>query len=119
MEPNFTKTAENDVLDVGWYEGTFSDGRPFRTECWCQDQVTMITFFFSTIDLENASQGEIAGLLVSENLVRFNSDKRYLAARRFVDPSGNEMWSINIVVGDGETVFLEDRVLFKAYPGRG
>ena len=42
---NYVKSEENTVLDIGWNEGILSDGRPYRAECWAEDQVTMLTFF--------------------------------------------------------------------------
>ena len=47
--PNFTKSPENDAVDIGWSEGNLSDGRPYRLECWAQDQITNITIFVSRI----------------------------------------------------------------------
>jgi hypothetical protein len=53
---NFTKTPENDVIDVGWQEGVLKDGRPFHGEYWAQDQVGVMTFFFSTVGIENSTK---------------------------------------------------------------
>jgi hypothetical protein len=46
LKPNFSKTPENDVLDLGWHEGVLKDGRPYRSEYWCQDQISMLTYYF-------------------------------------------------------------------------
>ena len=45
--PNFHKTPENECLDLGWADGQFSDGRPFRMEVWAMDGMTGLTYFFS------------------------------------------------------------------------
>lgn len=103
--PNFSKTPDNDVIDLGWNEGMLSDGRPYRFECWCQDQLTCVTFFVSSLGLEQLDRADIQELLEREHLVRFLGDKRYADARPFVDPSGNTMLSINVVVGDDEETF--------------
>lgn len=103
--PNFSKTPENDVIDLGWNEGTLSDGRPYRFECWCQDQLTCVTFFVSSVGLEHLDRTGIQKLLEREQLVHFLSDERYASARPLVDPSGNPMLSINVVVGDDEETF--------------
>lgn len=113
--PNFEKTAGNDVVDPGWNEGFLSDGRPYRVECWCQDQVTSLTFFFSTAGLENISNSQFADMLMSEGLLKFLSDRRFVAAAPFTDASGNDMWSVNVVVGDEETVFVSDHVPLRSY----
>jgi hypothetical protein len=103
--PNFTKTEENDALDLAWNIGHLSDGRPYRVECWCQDQVTMWTFFFSTWGLELGKR-EAAELLEGEGLVSFLSEKRYVEPAKWVDCAGNELWSVNVVIGDDEATFV-------------
>ncbi len=104
--PNFQKTEATDVLDVGWNEGVMSDGRFYRVEMWCQDQATHLTFFFSTAGVENFSKDQFADLLVREGLVRFGSERYFLAARPFTDASGQDMWSVNLVVGDEDNTFV-------------
>jgi hypothetical protein len=115
LKPNFSKTPENDVLDLGWQEGALRDGRPFRGEFWCQDQTSMITFFFSTIGLENASREDFQLLLASENLIQFKEGRARLDARKFMDSSANEMWSVNVAVGDEDQTFVEGGRPFKGY----
>src|SRR5919108_979088 len=100
FQPNFVKTPENDVLDIGWNEGQLTDGRPYRMEFWCQDQVSVLTYFFSTKGLENATNAELKALLVREGLVSFVSDRQYVSGAQLTDASGHEMWSVNVVVGD-------------------
>jgi len=56
---NFVKTADNDTLDIGWDEGVLRDGRPDVVEARCQDQVAMLTFFWSTDGMENATSEEL------------------------------------------------------------
>jgi hypothetical protein len=103
--PNFSRTPENDVIDLGWNEGILSDGRPYCFECWCQDQLTCATYFVSSIGLEHLDRAGIQEFLEREQLTHFLGDKRYASARPFVDPSGNAMLSINLMVGDDEETF--------------
>ena len=119
--PNAVKTPENDVLDIGWNEGVLSDGRPYRVECWAQDQVTSLTYFFSTHGLETMTNAQFAELLVREGLLQFTSSQRYVAARPLKDASANAMWSVNVVLGDDEQTFVDDRVPLRRYakPGKG
>jgi hypothetical protein len=113
--PNVSKTPDNDVIDLGWNEGMLSDGRPYRFECWCQDQLTCVTFFVSSLGLEQLDRAGIQELLEREHLVHFLRDKRYADARPFVDPSGNTMLSINVVVGDDEETFSSGGPLLIPY----
>jgi hypothetical protein len=105
FRPNFQKTEENDVLDIGWAEGVLSDGRPYRFECWCQDQITDVTIFLSRIGLEDLDKQEIIKLLEQENLLHFPSPRQYVSARPFRDPSGHDLPSINAVIGDQEEIY--------------
>jgi hypothetical protein len=115
-KPNFSKTPENDALDLAWQEGILTDGRAYRAEHWCQDQFSVLTFFISTIGLENSTKDDFKRLLVSENLINFKPGPNYLEARKIIDDSGNEMWSINVVVGDDENTFVEGGVKLNPYP---
>lgn len=116
MKPNVSKTEENGALDLGWQEGVLNDGRPFRGESWCQDQISMVTFFFSTIGLENASNEDMELLLTSENLIQFRPGRRDVRAVKITDASANEMWSVNVLVGDDDGTFVEGGRPFSAYP---
>jgi len=46
--PTRTRSAEEPSIDIGWGEGFLRDGRPYRVECWAEEGVTMLTYFFST-----------------------------------------------------------------------
>jgi hypothetical protein len=68
-----------------------------------QDQVSMLTFFLSRIGLENALDADFGRLLEREGLLKFKLGRQhYVSAAPFVDSSGNDMWSVNVVVGDDD-----------------
>jgi hypothetical protein len=115
IKPNFSKTPENEAIDIAWQEGVLSDGRPYRAEYWCQDQISMVTFFLSAIGLENATNEDFNRLLETENLNKFKPGRSYVEARRFTDPSGNALWSINVMVGDDENTYVESGVPLNPY----
>lgn len=96
-------------MDLAWAEGVFRDGRPYRKEFWAQDQLSLLTFFFSSAGLEGLDDNQLGQLLVREGLIQFNSEERYCAGLPLVDDSGNDMWSVNIVVGNEDKVYVEDR----------
>jgi hypothetical protein len=104
---NFSKTPENEVIDVGWQEGVLEDGRPFHGEYWAQDQVGVMTFFFSTLGIENATKEEMEALVEREGLLQFKPGKRYVQVEKYIDAAGSEMFSVNIVVGDDEETYIE------------
>ena len=51
-QPVRSTRDEDGVIDIGWCEGVLSDGRAFRAEMWAQDQISMLTLFFSTAGFE-------------------------------------------------------------------
>lgn len=115
-KPNFKKTAENDSLDIGWHEGVLSDGRPFRLEAWCQDQVTFLTYFFSTIDLEEFTNDELAiWLSAGEGLFEFTSTERSSSAMKWRDAAGNEMWAFTVIVGADDETNIKDHKPLQKY----
>ena len=113
--PNFRKTVEDPALDIGWAEWTLKDGRPWRAECWAEDGITSLTFFFSSKRMESLSDADFAALLEAEDLLRFTGDRRYVASGAFTDAAGNAMWSVNVVVGDEDGTFIVDKVALRAY----
>jgi hypothetical protein len=112
---NFVKSEENPVIDLGWSEGLFSDGRPYRVECWAEYQVTMLTFFCSTAGMENYSDLMFQELLSKEKLVQFASANPHVSAMSFTDASGNEMWSVNVAIGIEDELHAIDSTNLQAY----
>ena len=113
--PNFSKTEENDSIDLGWIEGVFNGNRPYRCEYWTIDGVLLVTFFFSTLRLENTSNESLCQLLVNEKLIYSSIDKITAEGRVCEDASGNEIWSVNIVLSDEDTIYAEHSLEFKEY----
>ena len=107
FQPNFIKTRDNDALDIGWAEGTLSDGRPYRMEYWCQDGLSIVTFFLSTIDLDLDDPSSMRTFLEGEGLVRFLTPDCTPAGGRWADSAGSEMWSLNVVIGDEDNLYAD------------
>lgn len=76
----------------------------------------MITFFFSTLGLENASREDMESLLTSEDLIQFKPGRRDVRAVKVKDASANEMWSVNVLVGDDDGTFVEGGRPLLPYP---
>ena len=102
---------EDGVIDIGWCEGVLFDGRPFRAEMWAQDQISMLTFFFSTDGIEDVSVEQIAYVLEDEGLVTFpKTGSKRCEAVMLEDDAGNRVWSVNIAVGAEDVTYLEKAV---------
>ena len=98
---------EDGVLDVGWNEGLMSDGRPFRMEMWAEDGVSMLTVFFSAVDIPDLDDKQMEALILAEGFVTFREGAHhYIYKMLRTDPAGNAMWSANIVVGDEDQTFV-------------
>jgi hypothetical protein len=111
---------DDGVIDVGWCEGVLADGRAFRGEMWAQDQVSVLTFFFSVFDLEHLDGAAIRGLVEREGLVSFReTGPSYCDAAVFVDGAGRRLWSVNVVVGDDDATFIVGSVPFFPYSRTG
>ena len=114
--PNQVKTDENDQIDIGWNEGTLSDGRPYRIELWAQDQITSVTVFLATKGLEDYSNEQFAELLERERVVWWiPGAKKSAYAVPTTDSGGNSVWSINVVIGIDDQRARADSVAIRAY----
>jgi hypothetical protein len=113
--PNFTKSADNPAVDVGWAEGTLSDGRPYRTECWAQDGNTYLSFFFSRLGYETATAEAVAVLLEGEGLLQFLNANPPLTLEPFRDASGNDLWMATVVIATEGGSLAKDSLDLKPY----
>ncbi|MGH7625487.1 MAG: hypothetical protein ACREOJ_09230 [Gemmatimonadaceae bacterium] len=106
-------------LDLGWCEGVLYDGRPFRVETWVQDQITMLTIFFSALGIEDVSEVQLSSVMESEGLVAYKegAQRRRNECHIITDRAGNAMWSVNVPVGGEDETFVASTVRSFAYAG--
>jgi hypothetical protein len=105
-----------DYIDIGWSGGVLSDGRPFRVEYWCWEDVSVLTYFMSTSGIEDVTDNYFRELLVDEGLLTFAASGRpALKAKKIRDASGNEMWSVNVAVGNQDELFVRESVFVVRY----
>jgi hypothetical protein len=111
---------EDGIVDVGWCDGVLFDGRPFRAEMWAQDQVSMLTFFFSRAGIDDVDTDALVRVLESEGLFKFRkADARNGNAVKIDDDAGNPIWSVNIMIGNEDESFLEHAVPIFRYSQDG
>lgn len=106
IEPNRSnyvvsaKEPDDDgVLDIGVAKGTFCDGRPYRLECWCMDELYMATVFFDDALMTAWNRFDMVLMLELEELVKF-SGRPLVQAHRVKDDGGRDVWSVNLVLKD-------------------
>ena len=106
------------ITEIGWCDGVLADGRPFRAEMWAQDQVSMLTIFFSEVGLEQHDQDVLRKLVEAEGLITFAAQPSCIFESSIIkDDAGNRMWSVNIPVGDEDHTFLVGSVPIFRYSG--
>jgi len=103
---NLSPGPDKDYQDVGWGGGMLSDGRPFRVEYWWWEDVSILTYYMSTRDIEDVPDSYFRELLTDEGLLTFLSRPPTIKARKIRDASGHEMWAVNIAVGDEDELFV-------------
>lgn len=70
--PSPYEPDEDGVMDVGYKIGVFSDGRPYRLECWRMDEMLMLTVLFSNEDGYAADSDQVgppAGNKIFRNII--------------------------------------------------
>ncbi len=118
FRPKLDRRDEDYEIDLGWSEGSFTDGRPYRAELWVWRHLLVVTFYFSTVRLETASPQELIDLLIKENLLRF-ADAKKAAAEILRDPSQNEMWALSVPLVRAVEIEASTEIRFRRYAGLG
>ena len=114
FQPKLLIDEETGEMDLGWAEGEFSDGRPYRAELWSWVHLSAITFIFSADGLENATEKELADLLGKEVPLNFKESKS-ISAAKMKDSSGIEMWAVSVIVRHEEEKLVTAGIQFHPY----
>lgn len=105
----FPDRTEFDDVNIGW-NCDFIGNRPYFLECWASDGTTMITIYISTIGIEDYTLEDIEKLLINETKV-YSKLPGYIPPEigpKFEDSTGNEFYSVNIIVGiEDEPALIE------------
>lgn len=67
---NASKSAHNEVIDVGWDEGFLPDCWPFRAECWAESGISMVTFFLHPRAGNIYRSSELMEILKKDGLIK-------------------------------------------------
>ena len=108
----FEGRAECGEVNVGWGVGLIDAKRPYFCECWAEG-VTVITYFVSTIGIEDYSVKQLEEMLEKHGIIRYVGKRKYdTFVKRFWDGFGNEFFSINIIVGDDDDTYIEGGIIY-------
>jgi hypothetical protein len=113
--PRRPSSPEDGSVDIGWDAGLMSDGRPWRAEAWADSGMTILTFFFSSLGLELATDADLAALLAREGLIRYRTAPGRANGVVIDDAGGNPMWSVSVVIGTEDDALAEDSTRLRAY----
>ena len=113
---NLVQESDSEWLDLGWNEGVFGDGRPFRMEVWKQSGMTGAHFFFSTRDLDDLTSDSCCDLLERESLVQFSPTSRRVKVIRGFDTIGQSVWAVMVLFGDANGRYANPKIGMLPYP---
>jgi hypothetical protein len=67
--------------------------------------------------LENYDEASFVEFLTKEELVEFviEQPQRYVSISKITDAGGNEMWSVNVAIGNEDRLFAKDSTDLKRY----
>lgn len=106
FQPNSYKDDDWPERDFGWQEGMLPDGRPFRVEAWERDGISMLTYFVPAEGLDLSAKEAAIRFVEETGLCHFLGEKRSCSTTKIKDASGNDMWSINVVLGERDEFYI-------------
>ena len=107
-----TEWYDDPVYNIGWDAGIIDGNRPYFLECWATSGITMLTYFVSTVGMENAATKDLIKMLTDADLVQFKDPEHpRVSVMKFEDSRGNEFFSINVTAGvEDETYATGGRI---------
>ena len=100
--------TETGDTNIGWNIGLLEENRPWFGECWATEGITMLTYFFSTRNIEEKTPEQLGLMLEEAGIVRFKDTEHdnTPAVQKITDGKGNEFFSVNITVGVEDEVYI-------------
>lgn len=106
-------------VDLGWCEASINHGdyrRPLLIETWADEgHITNQTVFLSRIGMEDVTADEMLANFRAGGAIVCREDTP-CNLLRFVDASGNALWSFTFTIGLGNTIFAEKSFPYQPYP---
>ena len=111
-----TEWYDDKEVNLGWDTGLLDGNRPYFLEGWATNGITMLTYFVSTIGIEDATTEELVKMLTDAGLFRlYDPEHPRTSVMKFEDDSGNEFFSVNVTVGVEDETYLNGG---RVYPFR-
>jgi hypothetical protein len=107
--------GDDAVIEIGWADGVLIDGRPFRMELACSNDIVDARFFVSAEGLGDWRRRDWAAFLVEHGLIRFTSTLKFANADETRDERGQPMLLIAVLLEHERTRFAELLIPWRSY----
>ena len=112
-----TEWYDDPQYNIGWDTGLLDGNRPYFLEGWATCGITMLTYFVSTIGIEDATTEELVKKLTDARLFRlYDPEHPRTSVMKFEDDNGNEFFSINVTVGIEDETYLDGGTVYSYKP---
>lgn len=95
-------------VDLGFVEGVFAEGRPYKLHFWSLGDLLMVTICFSSKDMEDVTKQQLIEYLKT-NILLEPPYKLCMQCKKGVDNADCKIWLINLVLQEAETIFTHIR----------
>ncbi len=108
-----TEWYDDPEVNIGWDTGLLDEKRPYFMECWASSGITMMTYFVSTVGIEEATTEDLVKLLTGAKLFRLLDPAHpRTSVMKFEDDNGNEFFSINVTVGMEDETYVDGGTVY-------
>ena len=97
---------------IDYHEGYFDDGTSYVSELWCEDNVTFMTYYFSSENLKN-DEKEIEKYLINEGKLIEGQEHHLgimeieLSGEACYRHVGEDIYSVTVAIGDDDIDYCE------------
>lgn len=110
---NIDFESSSDICNIGYYEGTLKDCRPYRLEAWSMNGLDTVTIFISDKGLEDKSEDDLVKFIAGEDIIDITDDRA--TVDKVEDIDGNSFYSINLILSNRDEEVNKLLVSLKYY----
>lgn len=109
------RDPEHGDVNIGWNCGLIEPNRPYFSECWAAEGITMMTFKFSSEGLDGWTGEQIEELCEKNNLYHKYPDAPGNAIVPYIAENGDPFLSVNVVVGIEDETYVDSTSGFYSF----
>lgn len=103
-----------EITEIAVDKGHLDNGLEYKAVAWSQDVLTYVTVYLCPQHNEQYESKNLIDLLVKNGLIIINTDSPNIVIRKYTNDLGKPILAINILVGDEDTIFIEDFFNFES-----